>query len=169
MQFSADTKKPTLPPGTLRRVHHVALNAKNLQKSRQFYGEMLGLQELTGESVPATLKSLVEAGKVASFVTPDGTVLDLFWEPELPPPDPDPTREFTRANHLSFDVDPKEFDLAVLVLRQHDVPISHGPVSRPTGRGVYFYDPDGFLIEIRCDPALEDGKMTGWGDDRMGQ
>ncbi|MFM7368615.1 MAG: VOC family protein, partial [Sphaerospermopsis kisseleviana] len=22
----------------------------------------------------------------------------------------------------------------------------------PTGRGVYFYDPDGFMIEIRCDP-----------------
>ncbi|MFN7351208.1 MAG: VOC family protein, partial [Dolichospermum sp.] len=30
--------------------------------------------------------------------------------------------------------------------------IAYGPVSRPTGRGLYFYDPDGFMIEIRCDP-----------------
>jgi glyoxylase I family protein len=32
------------------------------------------------------------------------------------------------------------------------VPIAEGPVTRPTGRGIYFYEPDGFLLEIRCDP-----------------
>ncbi len=32
--------------------------------------------------------------------------------------------------------------------------IASGPVTRPTGRGVYFYDPDGFIVEIRCDPAF---------------
>ncbi|MDC0834106.1 glyoxalase [Leptolyngbya valderiana BDU 20041] len=148
--------KPTLLPGTLRRVHHVALNVKDIQASRRFYGEMLGLRELTGNEIPATLRSLSKSGKVANFVTPDGLILDLFAEPELSPPDPDPTREFTRANHLGFDIHPKYFDRAVEVLRQHHVPISHGPVSRPTGRGVYFYDPDGFLIEIRCDPAVEE-------------
>jgi hypothetical protein len=31
--------------------------------------------------------------------------------------------------------------------------IASGPVTRPTGRGVYFYDPDGFIVEIRCDRA----------------
>ncbi|WP_390883132.1 VOC family protein [Kovacikia minuta] len=39
------------------------------------------------------------------------------------------------------------------VLHQNQVTIDQGPVSRPTGRGIYFYDPDGFLIEIRCDPV----------------
>jgi glyoxylase I family protein len=120
--------------------------------SRHFYGSILGLHELTGEEVPTTLRSLVAAGKVANFVTPDGTVLDLFWEPELPAPDPDPHRAFTRANHLAFDIAPQLFDRAVEVLKQNQVAISDGPVSRPTGRGIYFYDPDGFVIEIRCDP-----------------
>ncbi|MGI0487046.1 VOC family protein [Pantanalinema rosaneae CENA516] len=138
--------------GALRRVHHIALNVQNMQASRHFYGTILGLHELTGDQVPATLKELVATGKVANFVTPDGTVLDLFGEPELSPPDPDPSRQFTRANHLAFDIDPQMFEQAIAVLQQHQVRIDHGPVSRPTGRGIYFYDPDGFLLEIRCDP-----------------
>lgn len=142
----------TLAIGVLRKVHHVAFNVKNMQASRNFYGTLLGLHELTGDQVPATLKDLVSAGKVANFVTPDGTVIDLFWEPELSPPHPDPRQQFTRANHLAFDIAPEMFDHAVEVLRQNQVTIDHGPVSRPTGRGIYFYDPDGFLIEIRCNP-----------------
>lgn len=142
-----------LMPGMLRRVHHVALHVKDMDASRHFYGVVLGLRELTGEEVPATLKQLFEAGKVANFITPDGTILDLFWKPNLQPPDVDPSREFTRAGHLAFDIEPGLFEQAVEVIRQNQIPIDHGPVSRPTGRGVYFYDPDGFLVEIRCDPV----------------
>jgi glyoxylase I family protein len=137
--------------GILRRVHHIAFNVKDLQASRHFYGQVLGLRELTGADIPSTLKKLVDQGKVANFIMPDGTVIDLFSEPDLSPADPDPRKAFTRANHLAFDIDPALFDQAVAVLRSHEVPIDHGPVSRPTGRGIYFYDPDGFMLEIRCD------------------
>ena len=142
---------PILPPNTLRRVHHIALNVKDMQMSRHFYGTILGLHELTGDDVPATLKVAVAGGEVANFITPDGTILDLFWRPDLHPPDPNPSHPFTRAGHLAFDIEPNLFDQAVEVIRSHHIPIDHGPVSRPTGRGIYFYDPDGFLIEIRCD------------------
>ncbi|GAB4146194.1 MAG: VOC family protein [Cyanobacteria bacterium J069] len=123
-----------------------------MQAARHFYGTILGLHELQDSEIPLTLKDLVEAGKVANFVTPDGTVIDLFYEPGLSPPDPNPTQQFTRANHLAFDIDPELFDEAIAVLHDNQVPIDHGPVSRPTGRGVYCYDPDGFMVEIRCDP-----------------
>ncbi len=142
-----------LTAGMLRRVHHIALNVRDLQASRHFYGAILGLHELTGEEVPPTLQALVAAGKVANFITPDGTVVDLFWEPDLTPPAPDPKQAFTRANHLAFDIASEDFDQAVTILQQQQVPLDHGPVSRPTGRGIYFYDPDGFLLEIRCDPG----------------
>ncbi len=140
-----------LAAGSLRGVHHIALNVKDMQASRHFYGQILGLHELEGAEIPSTLKDLVAAGQVANFITPDGTVLDLFWEPQLMPPDLDPKRQFTRANHLAFDIAPELFEQAVAVLKQHQIPLDHGPVSRPTGRGIYFYDPDGFLLEIRCD------------------
>jgi glyoxylase I family protein len=145
--------KPVLAVGALRRVHHIALNVQSMQASRYFYGTILGLHELTGPEVPTTLKDLVAQGKVANFVTPDGTVLDLFWEPDLVPANVDPRQQFTRANHLAFDIAPEKFDQAVMVLKANQIEIDHGPVSRPTGRGIYFYDPDGFLVEIRCDPA----------------
>ena len=151
MLSSPHSLNVVLAPGSLRRVHHIALNVRDMKASRHFYGDILGLHELTGEEVPTTLVELVAAGKVANFITPDGTVIDLFWEPDLAPPDPDPKRAFTRANHLAFDIVPELFDQAVEVLHLHQVPIDHGPVSRPTGRGIYFYDPDGFLLEIRCD------------------
>jgi glyoxylase I family protein len=142
----------TLPLAALRRVHHVALNVRSMEASRHFYGTVLGLRELRGGDVPSTLLELVAAGKVANFVTPDGTVIDLFYEPDLSPPNPDPQQQFTRANHLAFDIAPELFDEAVAVLHDNQVVIDHGPVSRPTGRGIYCYDPDGFMIEIRCDP-----------------
>jgi glyoxylase I family protein len=149
---SRPTPCERLQLGTLRGVHHIALNVQDLQASRRFYGELLGLHELQGDEVPQTLRSLVASGKVAQFGLPDGTILDLFYEPELAPAHPDPTQQFTRANHLAFDIDPADFDQAVTLLQTNAVKIDHGPVTRPTGRGIYFYDPDGFLIEIRCDP-----------------
>ncbi|MBC7996335.1 MAG: VOC family protein [Leptolyngbya sp.] len=145
------SQPPVLAPGLLR-VHHIAFNVKDIEASRYFYGVFLGLTALTGDAVPSTLKALVAEGKVANFVTPDGTVIDLFWEPELAPPNSDPRQQFTRANHLAFDVAPEAFDQVVEVLQHSQVLIDHGPVTRPTGRGIYFYDPDGFLLEIRCDP-----------------
>lgn len=149
------TTGSTLAAGILRRVHHIALNVKDMEASRRFYGGLLGLQELTGGEVPETLKDLVASGKVTNFITPDGLVLDLFYTPDLQPPHPDPEKSFTRAYHLAFDIAPDLFDLAVEVLNQNAVPIAHGPVTRPTGRGVYVYDPDGFMVEIRCDPVTE--------------
>ena len=145
--------QPAIPLGHLRGVHHIALNVADLERSRHFYRDVLGLKELTGAEVPSTLQQLVADGKVSAIVTPDGTIVDLFATPNLSPPNPDPAQEFTRANHLAFDIDPAQFDAAVASLNANDITIASGPVTRPTGRGIYFYDPDGFLLEIRCDPA----------------
>ncbi|MDD1427224.1 VOC family protein [Dolichospermum sp. ST_sed9] len=142
----------TIPTGYLRKVHHIAFNVADMQASRHFYGHILGLHELTGEEIPETLKELVASGKVANFITPDGTVIDLFGKPQLLPPDPNPSKSFTRAYHLAFDIDSQFFDQSVSVIRENNLVIAYGPLTRPTGRGVYFYDPDGFMIEIRCDP-----------------
>ncbi len=154
MSTSTNLQPTGIAAGSLRRVHHIALNVKDMKASRHFYGKILGLHELTGEEVPKTLVELVAAGKVANFATPDGTILDLFWEPDLLPPDPDPEKGFTRANHLAFDIEPQLFERAVATLKQSQVNIASDVVTRPTGKGFYLYDPDGFIVEIRCDPLL---------------
>ena len=140
---------------SLRKVHHIAFNVKDMEASRHFYRKILGLHELEGEEVPSTLVKLKEAGKVTNFRTPDGMIIDLFAEPDLVPPDPNPEKQFTRANHLAFDIAPELFDDAVRTIEQNKIAIASEVVTRPTGRGFYFYDPDGFMIEIRCDPLPE--------------
>ena len=139
-------------PGMLRGVHHIALNVQDMQASCHFYGTVLGLHRLTGEEIPKTLVQLVAEGKVTNFKTPDGTILDLFWEPDLTAPDPDPEKGFTRADHLAFDIAPEQMASAIALLQQANISFK-GPIVRPTGQGIYFKDPDGFTIEIRCDPA----------------
>ncbi len=141
-----------LAVGSLRKVHHIALNVKDMEASKHFYGNILGLYQLVGEEVPSTLIELVAAGKVCNFRTPDGIILDLFAEPDLFPPDPDPQQQFTRANHLAFDIAPQLFDQAVQTLKELEIPVAIDVVTRLTGKGFYIYDPDGFIVEIRCDP-----------------
>ena len=138
--------------GSLKAVHHIAFNVKDMEASKHFYGQILGLHELQGEEVPSTLTQLVAAGKVCNFKTPDGIIIDLFWEPDLLPPDSDPSQGFTRANHLAFNINPQLFDDAVTTLKRLNVPQAIDVVTRPTGKGYYIYDPDGFIVEIRCDP-----------------
>ena len=151
--ISSRGSSPTgLLPDMLNGVHHIALNVKDMQAACHFYGGVLGLHRLVGSEVPETLIQLVAEGKVTNFKTPDGTILDLFWTPELNAPDPDPKQGFTRAEHLAFDIAPNRFDQAVDLLSQAGISFS-GPVVRPTGRGIYFYDPDGFMVEVRCNPA----------------
>ncbi|MEY2855733.1 MAG: hypothetical protein RLZZ74_42 [Cyanobacteriota bacterium] len=147
-----EKSSPGLAVGWLRKVHHIALNVKNMEASKHFYGNILGLHQLIGAEIPSTLIELVAAGKVCNFQTPDGIILDLFAEPDLSPPDPDPAKQFTRANHLAFDIEPQLFDEAIAVLKQRQIPVAIDVVTRLTGRGFYIYDPDGFIIEIRCDP-----------------
>lgn len=146
------TKCKGIGVGILRQVHHIAFNVRDMAASRHFYGKVLGLHELEGEEVPSTLIKLKAAGKVTNFKTPDGTIIDLFAEPDLSPPDLDPNKQFTRANHLAFDIAPELFDDAVKIIKQNQIAIASEVVTRPTGRGFYFFDPDGFMIEIRCDP-----------------
>ncbi len=150
MSIVSSPSVSTLPTGALCRLHHLALNVANMSASRHFYGKILGLHELTGADIPSSLIELVQQGRVANFRLPDGTILDLFAEPDLSPPSSDPTQQFTRANHLAFEIAPDLFELAVKVLRDNQVHIEGEPVTRSTGRGIYCYDPDGFMVEIRC-------------------
>lgn len=145
--------------GYLRKVHHIALNVKDMTVSKHFYGNILGLHQLIDDEIPSTLIELVAADKVCNFKTPDGVILDLFAEPDLSPPDLDPAKQFTRANHLSFDIDPQLFDEAVTTLKKLDIPVAIDVVTRLTGRGFYIYDPDGFIVEIRCDPLNKPSKL----------
>jgi glyoxylase I family protein len=66
--------------------------------------------------------------------------LDLFGEPDLTPPNPDPEKTFTRAYHLAFDIDPQLFDRAVTAIRENKIAIAYSPVRCVFLRSRWLYD-----------------------------
>jgi glyoxylase I family protein len=57
------------------------------------------------------------------------------------------------ATHHAFVVSNEDFELAVRKMADLGVKIHNVPtVDRPTGRGFYFFDPDGNLLQLYAPP-----------------
>lgn len=126
---------------------HIVLNVSDIDRSLTFYTEVLGLK---GERVDE-----FRAGKVSfpSVRINDATIIDLF-------PKKDGAAEITaekingNLNHFCLVVGAEDFSGIVEYLAGNHVEIRLGPVSRWGAQGratsVYFLDPDGNEVEIRC-------------------
>ena len=113
-------------------VDHVGLAVQDVQASVEWYRELLGLERLY-EDVWGNFPGVVGIGdtSVAFFPSDD---------PHIPLPDGLP------IHHLAFRVDRVNFDAAQDTLRQKGIEFEiqdHKIVL-----SIYFYDPDGHLIEL---------------------
>ncbi len=127
---------------------HIVLNVGDIDRSLGFYTGVLGLQ-------PERLAEF-KAGKVGfpSVRINSDTIIDLF-----PTSDRDAVQEKREKrsgnlNHFCMVVGQQDFVGIVDYLNANGVAIREGPVARWGARGratsVYFLDPDGNEIEIRC-------------------
>jgi len=126
---------------------HIVLNVGDINRSLTFYTEVLGLK---GERVDE-----FRSGKVSfpSVRINDQTIIDLF-------PRKDGAAKLTaekangNLNHFCLVVGAEDFSGIVNYLGENHVAILQGPVSRWGAQGratsVYFLDPDGNEVEIRC-------------------
>ena len=126
---------------------HIVLNVGDIDRALQFYIGVLGL---TGERV-----ELFKAGKVGfpSVRINDATIIDLFPRKTIG------GRSIIEKvdgnlNHVCLVVDAGDFAGVLEALQANRIAIREGPVSRWGARGqatsVYFLDPEGNEIEIRC-------------------
>ncbi|MSP39029.1 MAG: VOC family virulence protein [Deltaproteobacteria bacterium] len=126
---------------------HIVLNVGDIDRSLKFYTEVLGLK---GERVDE-----FRAGKVGfpSVRINQTTIIDLF--PRKPGTDKIATDKVDgNLNHFCLVVDKENFVAVLDDLRRGEISVGEGPVSRWGAQGqatsVYFLDPDGNEIEIRC-------------------
>jgi catechol 2,3-dioxygenase-like lactoylglutathione lyase family enzyme len=120
---------------------HIVLNVKDIDRSLDFYANVLGLK----------IERLDEfrAGKIGfpSARINEHTIIDLF-------PAKDEVARPGNLNHFCLVVDKDDFTGVVDYLKDLGVQILNGPISRWGARGratsVYFHDPDKNEIEIRC-------------------
>ncbi|HEX9263379.1 MAG TPA: VOC family protein [Candidatus Binatia bacterium] len=136
-----------MAPLKITELDHIVLNVRDIHRSLKFYSQVLGL---TGERVEE-----FHAGKVGfpSVRINDRTIIDLFPIEEITHKR---TGEKTdgNLNHFCLVVEPGDFTGVVDYLKDNQITIREGPVSRWGARGratsVYFLDPDGNEIEVRC-------------------
>ena len=131
---------------------HIVLNVGDINRSLKFYTEDLGLQ-------PERLEEF-RSGKVRfpSVRINDDTIIDLFPINDARTEARQPSEKNNRnLNHFCMVVGQEDFSGIVNYLTQRQISIREGPISRWGARGratsVYFLDPDGNEIEIRCYPA----------------
>jgi glyoxylase I family protein len=127
---------------------HIVLNVGDIQRSLRFYTDVLGLQ--------AERLDEFKAGKVGfpSVRINGDTIIDLFPTPGAGAADNQIEKRQGNLNHFCMVVERQDFSGIVDYLAQHGITVREGPVSRWGARGratsVYFLDPDGNEVEIRC-------------------
>ena len=136
-----------MAPIKIIELDHIVLNVGDIERSLSFYTGVLGLQ---GERVEE-----FKSGKAGfpSVRVNAGTIIDLF--PRKPPASAaDGKKNNGNLNHFCMVVGAEDFAGITGYLEANHVDIREGPVSRWGARGratsVYFLDPDGNEVEIRC-------------------
>lgn len=126
----------------IKKMDHSGLIVRDLERSRWFYGDVLGLVEI------ARPKSFAFGG---TWFRGPGFELHLILADDTTAPvgfgDPGEGGLTGLAHHLGFEVDDLEAVLAHL--RAQGVEILSGPMPRGDGvQQAYVFDPDGNLLEF---------------------
>jgi len=123
----------------IKGVSHVAINTSDINRSVQFYHEMLGFaidEDLT----------LPNGVRIVHMEIAPGSTLELFGRPQ--PVEPPPQGVFTGIVHVALSVD--SVDRLYEELRAKGVEFT-GPPRAGSGRSrrlVFLRDPDGTLLEL---------------------
>jgi glyoxylase I family protein len=124
------------------RIQHVGLVVSDLDRSRRFYADALGLEEVPRPSNFAFDGAWFRFGGTELHLLSDAHATGGAGQPE---PGEGAARGMT--HHLAFEVD--DLGLACARLADSGVQLEGGPMPRGDGYvQVFFRDPDGYVLEL---------------------
>lgn len=123
----------------LTGIHHVALICADIEVSKRFYVDVLGLRVIA-----QTWREARQSWKV-DLALPDGGQLELFTFPGAPPRPSWP--EARGLRHLAFSV--ADVEACKTMLESRGIVVEPVRLDELTGRRfVFFADPDGLPLEL---------------------
>ena len=132
----------------ISELDHIVLNVGNIERSLQFYTGVMGLKAERLEEFRSG-----KAGFPSVRINAD-TIIDLFPVQGQQNRQSSGVKTAGNLNHFCLVTSKEDFAGIVDYLKENTISIREGPVSRWGARGratsVYFLDPDGNEIEIRC-------------------
>jgi len=127
-------------PIQVKRIDHVTLVVKDLETSRKFYVDLLGMEEVHRPNF-LFAGSWFQAGttQIHLILEHDESGPASVFLPE--------ECSISRTRHFAFEVD--DAMAAKAVLDEQGIEIVAGPKSRPDGpTQLYIFDPDQNLVEL---------------------
>lgn len=128
---------------TITGLHHITLTVTNIERSREFYTQLLGFQKL------------MDLGPTRTLLGNGTTVLALTLPSDASMPAPANDRFHENRvglDHVSFTVGSRdELDAAVRLFDEHGV--QHGTINDLSAHGIPIYvlafrDPDNIQLEL---------------------
>ncbi|GAB5442905.1 MAG: VOC family protein [Fuerstiella sp.] len=129
----------------MKHIDHVTLVVKDVSASRQFYVDLLGMDEVDRPAFSfggawfqagATLVHLIEEHEASG---PAGYPVEVL-------------RRSSRNHHFAFEVD--DAKAAAEILKQRGLELVDDAKQRPDGAvQVFVADPDGHVVELCTSPA----------------
>lgn len=123
-------------------LQHCGLVVSELERSRRFYSDVLGFEEVARPRTFTFLGAWFRVGEseihllAASDTTGRAGIVE-----------PGPSVAVGLASHIAFEVD--DLDASVARVHAHGVPVVGGPMARGDGvTQVFLRDPDGYVLEL---------------------
>ncbi len=143
--------------GDLRRLHHVGITVRDIDRSLEFWRAFLGVEERWRQVLDAPYLGQVTGYPAvqidaATIDLPGGTILEIL-NYQVADKVPNPPDTANPGNvHICIDVDDIE-QMWERAIRCGATPISPGPVEVAAGpnqgvKACYLRDPDGITLEL---------------------
>ena len=124
------------------RLQHTGLVVADIERSRRFYAEALGLEEVPRPPNFTFAGAWFRFGRDEIHLLAESDTIGGAGQA-----DPGIGAAYGLAHHLAFEVD--DLDGASARLERAGVPLTGGPMPRGDGFvQVFFRDPDGHLLEL---------------------
>ena len=137
---------PTLKP--LGNLHHLALRCRDAEQTRWFYEDVLGLRLAAALSLEEDLGTSKNRPFLHLFLElGDGNYIAFFDDPDHARPEHFELKD-SYDIHIAFETGSRESMLAWKEKIAAAGDFVFGPVDHDFVESVYFYDPNGYALEI---------------------